>query len=511
MRVRDLADDPHVELDLVVGADGPAMDAPVQWCAVTELMDPTPHLSAGAALLTTGMGLRFSDVRTWSAYVERLVRARVSVVVFGLGTIHRHVPQGLIRACTEWQMPLLALPVDTPLLEVSRRVTDRLAQERLRELSEGWRLAEDCTRALAAGEGLGGVLARIGAVFGGTAEIVDAAGVVLARPDENDNPDPTQTTAGQRRVRDASAPGRTSLLLPTHHDHGHFRLSVTGVRADVLVQSRLGPVAAVIGMELGATLTSLHPMHTDEAARFVEGLLTTSGEGIDDLTSLAVEAGFTVPSSWCVVRLDPAVDMPRPAMRALMWRARTALDSRIGRARVVERNAGALLLVQAPTGQARREASERGLDAWVMAVLDEVLSPLGEVSAGVVGAETIEELLVAARVAERSRHASMPRPGVRRLPPLTLDAAVTGLPAPGVVALADRLLAPVAAGGPELMATLDAWLRHCGRGPDVCRELFIHRNTLTARMATIRGLMTVDLDDGDARAACILALRVRGR
>ena len=53
LSVRELARD--LELELLAGDD--AADAPVRWVHISELLDPTPWLSGGELLLTTGMQL----------------------------------------------------------------------------------------------------------------------------------------------------------------------------------------------------------------------------------------------------------------------------------------------------------------------------------------------------------------------------------------------------------------------------------------------------------------------
>ncbi|GAB3557870.1 hypothetical protein GCM10027405_03450 [Arthrobacter alkaliphilus] len=63
-------------------------------------------------------------------------------------------------------------------------------------------------------------------------------------------------------------------------------------------------------------------------------------------------------------------------------------------------------------------------------------------------------------------------------------------------------------GGTALWETLQAYLRHSGNTRETCRELFIHRNTLTDRLRKIEELLRVDLDGGEVRATCLLALRI---
>ena len=56
LTLRDLVSTPELGLRLL--AEGPDVDRPVTWVHVSELRDPTPFLSGGELLLTTGLDHR---------------------------------------------------------------------------------------------------------------------------------------------------------------------------------------------------------------------------------------------------------------------------------------------------------------------------------------------------------------------------------------------------------------------------------------------------------------------
>ena len=68
--LRDLIRD--LDIRLVAGEAG--LDRPVRWVHISELADPTPWLSGGELLLTTGMNL--AEPEAQRAFVERLAGAR---------------------------------------------------------------------------------------------------------------------------------------------------------------------------------------------------------------------------------------------------------------------------------------------------------------------------------------------------------------------------------------------------------------------------------------------------
>src|SRR4051795_10443981 len=109
LSVRDLARD--LELELLAGDD--AADAPVRWVHISELGDPTPWLSGGELLLTTGMGL--GDAAGQRAYLERLADHGLAGLGFGLGFGgHDEVPEALLEAALARGFPLFCVPYELP-------------------------------------------------------------------------------------------------------------------------------------------------------------------------------------------------------------------------------------------------------------------------------------------------------------------------------------------------------------------------------------------------------------
>src|SRR6478609_9007098 len=89
LSVRELIGD----LDVTLLAGEAQLDAPVRWVHISELPDPTPWLSGGELLLTTGMGL--GDAEAQRAYVDRLAEHGLAGLGFGLGFGHDQVPAAL--------------------------------------------------------------------------------------------------------------------------------------------------------------------------------------------------------------------------------------------------------------------------------------------------------------------------------------------------------------------------------------------------------------------------------
>src|SRR2546423_8501930 len=106
LTVQGLVDE--MGLALVAGRDGAG--APIRWVHSTELTDPTPWLSGGELILTTGIQLR--DAKTQRAFVERLAEHHVAGLGFGTGFDHAKVPAPLLAKAGEHGFPVFEVPYE---------------------------------------------------------------------------------------------------------------------------------------------------------------------------------------------------------------------------------------------------------------------------------------------------------------------------------------------------------------------------------------------------------------
>lgn len=476
MRVADLLADPALNIRLAAPGGPGRLARPIAWCAPSEHMDPTPFLSVNALLLTNGMGLNVKDYRIWDAYVERLMSVPVSGLVFGLGAAHRELPAGLVQACEAHGLPLLELPPEVPFVLVMRHVDQLIAAERYAELRTGWELADECTRLAAGGHSLAQVLERVATAINARVAVLDHNGFELM----------SAGTAG-------GGTARTTLSLPSGGSL-RFKLAIEGIKSSVVLQPLLGPVAAVIAMQLSYTLGSRSPLHSREAARFMEGLYEARGTPTPALERYAVEAGFEPDGEWGAVLIGGAGEVAPVKLRTIAWRVRVGLQAEYRTVRFMEEAGLTTLLVQ---------RSEAGVD--LMDAVRKSFQDARELSAVVSECGSLGELPLVLQLARRR----VGEPGLHQAPVADLAGVVEGLPGPGLVAMARRLLAPLMTdGGPALRETLEVYLRHSGNTREACGELFIHRNTLTYRLRKIEEMLRLDLGDGEVRATCLLALKI---
>ncbi|MFN4001402.1 PucR family transcriptional regulator ligand-binding domain-containing protein [Microcella sp.] len=166
------------ELQLrLVWADDAARARSWGWVHSSDLADPTPFLSPGDALLTTGtQWASDDDIAPW---VARLADAGVPAVGFGTEVIRDGTPDALAEACAAHGLALLEVPYRTPFIAVARAVADLDAHERYARVR--WTLETQRAIAVAAlrPTGLAAVVAELARRIGAEAGIVGASGDVL--------------------------------------------------------------------------------------------------------------------------------------------------------------------------------------------------------------------------------------------------------------------------------------------------------------------------------------------
>src|SRR6185295_5625933 len=104
LTVRELLRD----LDVGVLAGEANLDAPVRWVHISELADPTPWLSGGELLLTTGLAVTSPEAQR--DYINQLADHGLAGLGFGTGFTHAQVPAALIETAAERDFPLVEIP-----------------------------------------------------------------------------------------------------------------------------------------------------------------------------------------------------------------------------------------------------------------------------------------------------------------------------------------------------------------------------------------------------------------
>ncbi len=91
------------EIDLGLATGEESADAPVRWVHITELPDPTPWLSGGELILTTGLQLGTAELQR--EFVRRLADHQLAGLGFGVGFGHDEIPDALVEEAQQAGLP----------------------------------------------------------------------------------------------------------------------------------------------------------------------------------------------------------------------------------------------------------------------------------------------------------------------------------------------------------------------------------------------------------------------
>jgi purine catabolism regulator len=212
--LRDLIRD--LDIRLVAGESG--LDRPVRWVHISELADPTPWLSGGELLLTTGMNL--TDAGEQRAFVERLAGHDLAGVGLGTGFAHKEVPGALHDAAAELGFPLFDVPYEVPFIAVTEKAFSHLVNEQYAVLRRALSAHERLERIVLSEQGLDGVMAALASLVGSTAMVYDARGQALARSDGAAPLSPAVLEAAGAELRDRMRAGARRGYAPSGELHG---------------------------------------------------------------------------------------------------------------------------------------------------------------------------------------------------------------------------------------------------------------------------------------------------
>ncbi|MFE1416246.1 PucR family transcriptional regulator [Streptomyces sp. NPDC058746] len=482
----------------------------------SEMADPSPYLLGGELLLTAGAGLAGpagAGVAGVDAaeYVQRLVRAGVGALGFGVTPVHEVVPQALLDACDRYGLPLLEVPPRTPFTAVARAVWRLMAQARTRELRRVTEAQQSLAAAAARPDPVPAVLARLAASLGGWAALLppepeEVPGATAAAPAPVPEPEPEPTTEPGATAATGPRTG-TDTRAGAGRGGGGGDGAAGGFRAARAAagggfqpgEEALGALAALAQRVRGGVATATDTLGGTHLAAYAVG-----GGRVLALATPARTPGDHTIASVAVVLLS-LLTARRPAgseaaaLTGLLLGGSPAQALAPGPWYVVHaRGTGDPHALAAALGTVLLDA--RGDDVRLLTEREPAPQPGWRLGVGApAGPEALEAAEAQARRALQRAEASR-TPLARHAEP-----GFAGLVGEAEArAHAEALLAPLS---PALRTTLRAWLAHHGSWDRTAAALGVHRNTVRQRIARTAALLGRDLDDPDVRMELWFALR----
>ncbi len=507
------------DLELLCGAEH--ADAPVRWVHSTELRDPTPWLSGGELVLTTG--LQLTTARDQRAFVALLTKRGLAGVGFGTGFGHDSVPPELVKAAATAGLPVFEIPYDLPFIAITERAFTQIVNEQYDALSRGTAVHRRLERLVLEERGLSALQGSMADAIGGTVVILDGRGETLAgecgealAPEtlerlRHEVHDRTQALARSGEASEgieiaSEQPAGEVLVLPVAtHGRGAPQAWLVAARA-----GGIGDYERLIAQQ-GATVVALELMR-QRAMRETERRL--AGD------VLAEAVGGSLGEREASARLAPFGVGPRSALMVFKCADPTGaerdLETLIG-----EAGASALVAVRGTLVCAVVDCSDNG-DADPMALAARLRAGLQRTHGAVRAATSrvgpsgrVRHAFHEARCAlEATALANGSAPDVASHRDLGAFQLLLSLQDDEALRLyCDSVLEPLLAGGEEygdeLTRSVEVFIECGGQWERAARELYCHRHTLRYRIRRVEELTGRDLSSARDRTEFWLALRGR--
>jgi len=539
LTVRDVLGD----LDVRVIAGETNLDTPVRWVHISELADPTPWLSGGELLLTTGMAL--DTAKRQRDFIGTLADHGLAGVGLGTGFAHAKVPRAMAEAAADREFPLLEIPYDLPFIAVTEQAFTRLVNEQYALLQRSIAAQERLQRIVLSERGLGAIVAALATLVGGPALVFDGRGELLARHSFRRELDAGIVEGLATELRERARRGDARGFVPAQPELSGRALALpvgspespdAGVPHAWLVAAKDGGGLAEIDRLI------LHQAVTVVALELLRGRVadTTERRLAGDILSAAIAGDLDGPELGR--RLEPFGLGGRVTTLVLApgERALDACEAALGEALRGEAISGLVAqhgrfvcaLMPGYLDDELFELAERVTARVADAVGERPAAGAGRAAAAGRVRESWHEAHFALEAREMTAAAQSSRNGAANGNGNGARAGAT--PPPGIGTyrdlgsfqlllslqdsealrlFCDSLLGPIEHGeghyGGELMRSLEAFIECNGQWESAARRLYCHRHTLRYRIRKIEELTGRDLSSARDRIEFWLALRGR--
>jgi len=525
LTVRELIAD--VKVPLLAGESG--LDLPIRWVHMSELLDPTPWLSGGEVLLTTGMQL--DTPARQREFVQMLADRRLAGLGFGVGLGHDQVPSALIDAAEALDFPLFEVPYELPFIAVTEAAFSKLVNEQYAVLRRALAAQERLERVVLSERGLDALAGALATLVGATVLVFDGRGELLGQHAFRRPLADGQLETIRAALRDRIERRDGQQFMPEIDDPG--RALALPVPSEASVGGAPAPEAWLVAVKDDEALSDFDRLALRQAVTIVALELLRERVAGDTERRLAgdVLAGLLageLAGGDLKRRLEPFGLPERVATFVLP----TPVSGRGGPAATAAAEAALSGALRAEATSGLVAAHEKLIGALIPGMPDDALFALGE--------------RVAARV-QRELPASDIRIGVGRAVPIgetrrsyhearcTVEALAFGLGHGAKIAtyrdlgsfqlllslqddealklFCDSVLGAIEQSegyyGGELMRSLEAFIEENGQWERAAKRLFCHRHTLRYRIKRVEELTGRNL--GSARDRIEFWLALRGR
>jgi len=512
-------------LELATGEDG--ADSPVRWVHISELPDPTPWLSGGELLLSTGIQL--DTDRRQREFARLLAGHHLAGLGFGTGFDHDTLPPALVEEADALGFPVFEVPYELPFIAITEKAFTRLVNEQYEVLQRGIAIHKRLERLVLEESGLDEVVRALAAATGGAVCVLSGRGeTISSKAFRRQVPDEAmeQVRAEVVRRSDELAAGSARAMDSAEFAPDHPDIAGRSLVLPVSLRGRGAPQAWLVAardtgglgdferliLQQAVTVVALELMRQramrDTERRLAGDVLAEALTGRLSDEELAMRLRpFGIGQSAAVLVFGGPDGAPAPAAEAELDRF------------LADANVGALVATRerllCAVVDVHENADPVALAARARDVLTEDGAPMRAAAsrAAPVGAlrRTFHEARCALEAAALANGSSPPVASYRDLGAFQLLLSLQDDDA--LRLYCDSVLGPLedASGeyGDELIRSLEAFIEQNGQWERAARELYCHRHTLRYRIRRVEQLTGRDLSSARDRIEFWLALRAR--
>jgi PucR family transcriptional regulator, purine catabolism regulatory protein len=515
------------EMGLELATGGGGADAPVRWVHISELPDPTPWLSGGELLLTTGIQLD-TDKRQ-REFVRLLAGHQLAGLGFGTGFDHEQLPAAMIQEADDLGFPVFEVPYELPFIALTEKAFARLVNEQYEVLQRGIAIHKRLERLVLEESGLDEVVRALAAATGGAVCVLSSRGeTISSKAFRRQVPEDAleQVRAEVVRRSEELAGGNSRGTENAEFAPDHPEIAGRSLVLPVSLRGRGAPQAWLVAardtgglgdferliLQQAVTVVALELMRQramrDTERRLAGDVLAEALTGRLSEDELAMRVRpFGIGQDAAVLVFTGGDGAPTPQCEAEL--DRFLADAGVG-ALVATRERLLCAVVDvdegmdpvALAGRARDGLSE---DGGPLRAAASRAAPVGVLR------RTFHEARCALEAAALANGSSSPVASYRDLGAFQLLLSLQDDDA--LRLYCDSVLGPLedASGeyGDELIRSLEAFIEQNGQWERAARQLYCHRHTLRYRIRRVEQLTGRDLSSARDRIEFWLALRAR--
>jgi PucR family transcriptional regulator, purine catabolism regulatory protein len=512
-------------LELAVGEEG--ADAPIRWVHISELPDPTPWLSGGELLLTTGIQLDGEERQR--EFIRLLSGRHLAGLGFGTGFDHPELPRGILDEARRLDFAVFEVPYELPFIALTEKAFTRLVNEQYEVLQRGIAIHKRLERLVLEERGLDEVVRALAAATGGAVSVLSARGETIASKTFRRQVPPAAMDEVREEVRRRSADfgaDTTRVSEGGEFAPDHPEIAGRSLVLSVSIRGRGAPQAWLVAardtgglgdferliLQQAVTVVALELMRQramrDTERRLAGDVLAEALTGRLSEEELGMRLRpFGVGGHAAVIVFSGDEGAPPTAAEGDLDRFLS--DTGVG-ALVASRERLLCAVVDAsqsvdPIGLAARARDSLAAEHGPLRAAASRPAPVGSLR------RSFHEARCALEAAALANGASPPVASYRDLGAFQLLLSLQDDEA--LRLYCDSVLGPLedASGeyGDELIRSLETFIEQNGQWEKAARELYCHRHTLRYRIRRVEQLTGRDLSTARDRIEFWLALRAR--